>query len=418
MMMRRFFPIAIALPESPAPHFIDVQGSLVKDDFRPLTPGGSVSMGKNYFRDPSAPKMIGLMALVILAVCSDIAVAQPAVSSVTGTMAQGQVLVISGTSFGAKSTPAPLTWENFNDGVLSSSLTPHGTIIYNNADNLRHQFALKNARADFKVPGPGSTGHFFEYGGSTAPQWFVQYWVKLASNWHWGAGTSTSSDAGLSNVKFFRLFPTGSRGYSNVGFAMAGWESGAVHRFVETASPDTYLAGDAWAWFTLNVWHNVQVQYSENSGVDQNNGTLRLWIDGVPRDSTTTLNTNVGSNGTAVNKRPYIIGFFDAWPTSAATPMYAYYSDIYVDNTWARVEIGDASTYAASRHLEVQIPTAWANGSITTTINQGSFAVGSTAYLYVIDSSGQANTNGFPIVTGGSGGGTAPLAPTGLRIVR
>ena len=44
---------------------------------------------------------------------------------------------------------------------------------------------------------------------------------------------------------------------------------------------------------------------------------------------------------------------------------YAYWDDVYIDTTQARVEIGDAPTYAASRHREIQLPTAWSDSSIT-----------------------------------------------------
>ncbi|MCD6288604.1 MAG: hypothetical protein J7M12_05765, partial [Candidatus Hydrogenedentes bacterium] len=57
---------------------------------------------------------------------------------------------------------------------------------------------------------------------------------------------------------------------------------------------------------------------------------------------------------------------------------------------------GNASTWSACTHREIQIPTAWSNDTITFTVNQGSFPYG-TAYLYVVDSTGAWNENGYPI---------------------
>ena len=52
--------------------------------------------------------------------------------------------------------------------------------------------SARNVRADYK-----SAGVFFGYDAATAPKWFVQYWIKLAPNWHWGASTpSTAASAG------------------------------------------------------------------------------------------------------------------------------------------------------------------------------------------------------------------------------
>jgi hypothetical protein len=86
-----------------------------------------------------------------------------------------------------------------------------------------------------------------------------------------------------------------------------------------------------------------------------------------------------------------------------------WWDDLYVDSTWARVILGNASTLAASTHREIQIPTAWSAGSITISFNQGTFPSGSTAYLFVIDSSNAAS-GGTQITIGG--GGAPPRVPS------
>lgn len=342
------------------------------------------------------------------------AMAQPTISSIVGPVAQGHTIGISGSSFGVKPAATPLVWETFEDGALDD-LTPHTAdngMIYNNTDNLRHQFARFNARADFRIGG----GHYFAYDRDTAAKWFVQYWIKLGSNWHFGTSTFEGADDGLANVKFFRLYPTGSRNYSNVGYSLHSFAGGDVSRFVENTD-NMYLGVDARNWFTSDTWHMVQVEFAENGGVGQHNGTMRLWVDGVLRDNTTTLNTNGTKDGPAANKRPYVIGWYDSWSPSdtTASTMFAYYSDIYVDSTWARVELGNASTYNSCTHREIQPPTAWSASSVTVRVNQGSFAKGETAYLYVTNPSGEVNANGFPVtVTGGS----TLNEPSGLRLVR
>ena len=343
------------------------------------------------------------------------AAAQPTVSGVNGTVANNQTITITGAAFGTKAAAAPLIWEDFSDGALDPNLVNHGpgpaTI---NATNLRHSFSTKNVRADYKT-----AGAYFGFDNTTAPKWFVQYWFKLASNWHWGTSTFDGGDDGLANVKFFRMFPTGSRTYANAGYSTHGFSGGDTLRFVENGV-QFYTGVNAQSLFTLNVWHCVQVEYAENTAAGAANGTMRLWVDGVLRDSTTTLDTNPVGDGPAVDKRPYIIGFYDSWsPSDAAVPnMYAYYSDIYVDRALSRVEIGNAPTYAASTHREMLIPTAWSAGSISAKVTQGTFTTGQTAYVYVADATGRVNAAGFRVTIGGTATTTAPRPPTNVRIVR
>ena len=91
------------------------------------------------------------------------------------------------------------------------------------------------------------------------------------------------------------------------------------------------------------------------------------------------------------------------------------FDEIYVDVTRARVEIGDAATFGAFTHREAQIPTAWSDGSVTFTVNQGSFADGSTAYLFVVDDTGAASA-GRQIMFAGASDSTAPAPPKTLRV--
>jgi len=77
------------------------------------------------------------------------------------------------------------------------------------------------------------------------------------------------------------------------------------------------------------------------------------------------------------------------------------------------VELGDASTYAASKHREIQVPTAWADGSVSVKFNSGTFAAGSTAYLYVTDSSNNTSP-GIAVKIGGSATSVTPKAPTSV----
>jgi hypothetical protein len=98
------------------------------------------------------------------------------------------------------------------------------------------------------------------------------------------------------------------------------------------------------------------------------------------------------------------------WDGGGARPpsLTTWMDDIYYDNTLSRVMVGNASTFNASNHLEMQIPSAWSSNSITFTVNQGAFQEGQNAYLYVVDENGTVNENGYPITIGGNSSVSIP----------
>jgi hypothetical protein len=109
---------------------------------------------------------------------------------------------------------------------------------------------------------------------------------------------------------------------------------------------------------------------------------------------------------------PYILQVFGADAANAPQGVVDW-NTIYADNTLSRVEVCNAATKSGSTHCEIQIPTtSWSATSLQITVNQGSFADGSTAYLYVADSTGAFNSTGFS-VTFGAGGGSSVSSISG-----
>lgn len=66
---------------------------------------------------------------------------------------------------------------------------------------------------------------------------------------------------------------------------------------------------------------------------------------------------------------------------------WAYYRDLYYDDTYARVVVGNAATYAACTQTEIQIPLEWSDTQITVGVNLGSFESLAGYWVYVFDSS-------------------------------
>lgn len=335
--------------------------------------------------------------------------AAPAIVTTQGLITNDSVVTITGSGFGTKGSAAPLVWHNFANGAAPSGLAANSISVFNNTDNPRTIASAYTTRFDHKLGG----SDFFSYNTTAYPQWYVAYWIRLASNWHWGTTTSGGADDGLANIKFFRAFPTGARSYTNFGYTFHGWGSRETQRFFETpASGNVYLTLLS-TWLTLNTWHLMEWEYGENSAVDVADGSTKLWVDGNLKDSSTTIITNYGVDGTAVNKRPYIIGIYDSWPPSdaAVANMYAYIAEVYVDNSWSRVALCDVSVWANCTHREIQRPSAWSDSSITITANTGTF-INDTVYLYVVDSAGVVNATGFAVQLGPPASSRKPVTRT------
>jgi len=90
------------------------------------------------------------------------------------------------------------------------------------------------------------------------------------------------------------------------------------------------------------------------------------------------------------------------------TGAYVYFDDVYMDITWSRVMLGNASTFNACTHREPLIPTAWSTSSITAYFNQGSFSNGQNVYVFVVDSTGAASPGKLITISGTYVDTTAP----------
>jgi len=101
----------------------------------------------------------------------------------------------------------------------------------------------------------------------------------------------------------------------------------------------------------------------------------------------------------------YSQGSYDYWKlghyyrTSDGGDLKVYFGEIYVDNTLARVEIGNAPVFGDCTHREIQIPVSWDSNNITFTGNQGTFQDGEQVYLFVVNEFDVASA-GFPVTLG------------------
>ena len=148
----------------------------------------------------------------------------------------------------------------------------------------------------------------------------------------------------------------------------------------------------------------------KQSDVNISNGSVKIINDCVNQYNVINVKTRE-RNGEMWEKLHFFYGFTNM---DNADTLYNCLDDVYLNNSWARVEIGNNSIYGNCTHREIQIPSSWTSTSITITLNQGSFTNGDSIYFFVVDSLGNIS-NGYGAVLGTSVyDNTAPSASLDL----
>ena len=364
-----------------------------------------------------------ILILLIFLILPSLVFGAPSISGVSGIVTNGQTVTVSGNSFGIKSNVAPYRWDNFEQGVDESLVTgwsggtgdniakysndiqrgPNGHIITSKHEFRPSQQNISLCQNDY------TNGYDVLY---------IDYWYRLTP--------VDSSGISGRNYKPWRVWTNDITMQFNPGTfpPVEPYGPAGIFSIYDNGSPSQLPEISMWNGEDRDYgnWKHEQVAVRvSDPGVA--NGVLHRYVNSQPigpfSDSLVFRTRNI---------LPTEIRIGHYWATDADpgdpetlpanTGADAYIDDLYIDRTWSRVEIGNASTYSACTHREIQIPSNWSTDSINFTINQGSFNNGSGAYLYITDANDNTNVNGYPITfTSGSGDTTAPSAPQGLGVL-
>lgn len=362
-------------------------------------------------------RVLSLIGCVIGLVWASLAWADPVVSGISGTVSVDSSITINGTGFGTKSSAAPWTWDNFEDGTVGQTLStsPKGAGYWTRYD------VTATSQPTYQSCGHGGTqcaqlttaasGESFQNFGRTGLLSDEMYW-SCWFKWELVSGTASAD----SIMKMIRLNTEGTM-YSTTPSVYVTLAPDSTPGAGGTYGDSPNGAGDVFPESQMGaldgaVWHHLEVYWRMSIPGGTSNGEFRVYYDGV--EKLPGHWNNVVTRASGITRQ--IDSFLLPLMHSVASGKIFRHSadDIYVDRTRSRVVICPGATWAARGACNVQIPSAWSATSITATVNGPGTLVGQ--YLYVVDSAGLVNSTGF-LVASASGGPAPPFSPAlNLRV--
>jgi|GEM_PF-1372304 len=333
--------------------------------------------------------------------------------TITGTSIAGNVITLTGINFGTKSTPAPIIFDNFEDGIDGNQIVstaqkwdtvvPVGegnTPIYSTSS--AHGSGLgMYCRMD--LGGSAGISAVHKYGNFSNYAYF-DYYFRIEPGANSTALVSRSVKPIVcygSNscdmpqpVPFQKLSETGNNAQFCVGL-YHGHTPGCEYGYSHIGA---YLP----RYETFFTKRHMQILIKMSNNID-NNGYIKVWIDGVQVVNNLNEYTQDETIGSGYMDQVVLGNFRSYEDYTHDLPPYPYvearrdrfhWDNVYIDNTPARIEIGNNSSYTSCTQREIQIPITWGTQQITATLNAGTLT--GANYIFVIDSNGNVS-GGYPI---------------------
>lgn len=331
-------------------------------------------------------------------------------------------ITISGAQFGTKSTAPPVVWDRCTGSISANWDGRFPNSSPNTAHDLQYRdvgfrsgVGVPHSRATRYMVGAYSGSAFRPQGGanvqfsknlgSTAEGsiYYCRTYFRNDPNWQFSPSGSLNNNHKLWNTNYNGNGPTQSK-YWYIDFDSGSFNN-PVNDMTHKTSPgqpehalnNPDAAGEDNWWYSgknpCSQWCLYELEARRSTG---NSGYIKMWSNGKLVVDHTGRTDDSGSAGQSI-----AIGYggYSGSYTLAPTNNFRYWTDIYADNTAARVMLCNNSNYNNATIREPQIPTAWADGSITCTVNLGALTSGNTAYLFVINAAGSVSS-GWPVTVG------------------
>ncbi|MBW2528283.1 MAG: hypothetical protein JRI23_29170 [Deltaproteobacteria bacterium] len=307
----------------------------------------------------------------------------------TASVSHGDTYVIQGAGFGTKTAAAPFVWDDFeagSDGTAIDGAAPvHGAAwsgwssggvdpVYE-ASELRHGRSSRHALHDLDSVSQYNCSLSQSLPAVPGDRIYLSYWWRYEAT-----GTEWTN-----NLKPWVIYTSGGQSVLYVGMSVPG--------------DDLRSGGDAdsptlWGALSQETADGQWIRWEEEilvSQASQADGArhCRVHLSSpasiVTQWSSDAHQTHAGSDWDNID-----LGTYQTQDSRSPGARCLFrIDDVYIDRTWARVELGDAADFDSCTRREVQVPSAWSDTEITITVNQGALPSLAGLYLFVIDDAGQ-----------------------------
>lgn len=325
------------------------------------------------------------MLAVLVFFGAGLAQGQAVISGVSGIVYDGGAVIITGSGFGNKSQAGPILFDNFQDGSPGDPLGSGDEsrwVVWSIPEGPDYwpRYSDSFPRHDNDISCMQTLGlrldryqsHCrMDLQDAQLAEVYFSGWVYLN---YPASGSDVDpnyftvvqhSAAGLQTSSGYKSYPTQGPGGGQIFSSPC---AGSVERVVEWGCG---LTGTG-AWHRVEFWHGF--------AGDGDQEVLNLNLDG--QCSLALERENAGCDLALVSLLP---SFND--PTHLAA-MDFHWSEVYVDNTRMRVEMGNAPQFEDCSHREIQVLEDWSDDAVVVRVNLGSFRVDDYVYLFVVDGEG------------------------------
>lgn len=390
-------------------------------------------------------KLSSLLFFLIVFV-SATASAAPVINSVSGSYAEGATITIQGSAFG--SGPNLVLFDNFEGGAAGAAIRTGvnsatvgqwnrtiGNVYYTDSTKVSGGKAFQ-ADMTSNLPPEAAYNAYSAVDFSPDSEAFMSWWFYLPAGDKW-PGENHAEGINWKIVWIYghcdytedMVLPVVLGAGANITGDPVGcdWCPGPPWPD-DPANPidDAYLGLDlekgrwlrVWTWIKGGYSNDAAMQYWEltNAGVSarlNRSNFNNLYPPGIPM-------TGSRCGSSSITTAKYQTVLMNAYGRSTP-PSHPTFDDFYLAtgaNARARVEIGNQPVYNSSTKLAILTASSWTSASITASMRQGIFRPGDTAYVFVVDASGNISSGSQAITIGAasSGDSVAPNAPSGLQV--
>jgi len=319
----------------------------------------------------------------------------PTIDSVSGSLLDGQNLVISGSGFGSQG-PNVILFDNFEGGIngqqiqlnsatvgVWSHLQAAGTapgVYYSNSSAVSGSLAFR-ANDD---NGPNNISKLFP----ATTEVFATWWIRH-EGFNWPGQPS------IINWKTVWLMETEGGSADGTDITLPSTVSGTSWYTHGNRIPSNMVTYGVFGSWGHNIWRRVayHVKFEQSTGI----GDAQFWTvasGDIPWRKTIDIQNAPVALAGHTYKMIVVNGYGYDSPNN-----YPMFDDFYLatgPGAQARVEISDSPVYEDSTNLSIFTPNSWSDSEIKASINKGSFGSGVTLYLYVIDKEGNIS-NAYPL---------------------